>query len=85
MFDSDNINFFDRLPEKEDERNSDVENIEQWSQRWDEISSSITQSNAKRNKSKRRRCSFEQNSDKPLNWSCPGTLSSSSVGELSAI
>ncbi|XKL65037.1 hypothetical protein PGB90_005123 [Kerria lacca] len=66
------------LPEKDDERNSDVENMEQWSQRWSEVPSSSSQCSVKKSKSKRRRCSFEQNSEKPLNWSCSNSLSISS-------
>lgn len=70
-----------RLPERDDERNSDVENMDQWSQRWSEIPSA-SQSSLKKNKSKRRRCSYEQNTDRRLNWSCPNSLSVS-LGEMS--
>lgn len=66
-----------RLPDKEDERNSDVENIEQWSQRWGGIPSSSSQSSVRKSRSKRRRCNVEQHVDKPPNWnnSCPTSLS----------
>lgn len=75
------MNFSYRLPEKEDERNSDVENMDQGPQRWSEIPSS-SQTSVKKSRSKRRRCSFEQNSAKPLNWSCPGSLSNSVLGSF---
>lgn len=58
-----------RLPEKEEERMSDVENIEQFSQRWKDTPSSSSQSSLRKSKSKRRKYSFEQ-PNKDINWRC---------------
>lgn len=73
-----------RLPEKEEERMSDVENIERWSQRWNEAPSCSSQSSIKKSKSKRRKCSFEQN--KEVNWRCSSApVSSTPSGKLRTI